>query len=113
MYPISKTDFDILRFFHFVALASITVHFVPGDWPGLKSRWFRPLILCGQHSLEIFCLSIFLAFTGYFVLTELSAGIAVHFLVGILGCLIMAAAAWMASTYKRSIEKNANADIVG
>jgi hypothetical protein len=113
MYPISKTDFDILRFFHFVALAAITVHFVPGDWPGLKSPWFRPLILCGQHSLEIFCLSIFLAFTGYFVLTELNAGLGVHVLIGILGCVIMAAVAWMASTYKRAIAKSENADFVG
>ena len=113
IYPISKTDFDVLRFVHFLALAAITVRMVPGDWPGLKSPWLRPLVLCGQHSLEIFCLSIFLAFTGYFVLTELSAGIAVHFLVGIVGVLIMSAAAWLASTYKRSVEKSANADFVG
>jgi hypothetical protein len=113
IYPISKTDFDVLRFVHFLALAAITVRFVPGDWPGLKSRWLRPLILCGQHSLEIFCFSIFLAFTGYFVLMEASAGIALHFLVGFFGCLIMSAAAWLASTYKRSVEKSANADIVG
>jgi hypothetical protein len=113
IYPISKTDFDVLRFAHFLALAAITVYFVPGDWPGLKSPWLRPLILCGQHSLEIFCLSIFLAFTGYFLLTEVSAGIAMHFLVGILGCLIMSAVAWTLSTYKRSVEKNANADFVG
>jgi hypothetical protein len=113
IYPISKTDFDVLRFVHFLALAAITVYFVPGDWPGLKSPWLRPLILCGQHSLEIFCLSIFLAFTGYFVLTELSAGIVLHFLVGILGCVIMSAVAWLLSTYKNSVEKNANADFVG
>jgi hypothetical protein len=113
IYPISKTDFDVLRFAHFLALAAITVYFVPGDWPGLKSPWLRPLILCGQHSLEIFCLSIFLAFTGYFLLAEVSAGIALHFLVGIFGCLLMSAVAWMLSTYKRSVEKNANADFVG
>src|SRR5712664_3009081 len=62
MYPINKTDLDVLRFAHFLALAAITVRFLPKDWPGLKSPWLKPLILCGQHSLEIFCLGVFLAF---------------------------------------------------
>ena len=73
MYPIDKTDLDVLRFAHFLALAAITVRFLPKDWPGLKSPWLRPLILCGQHSLEIFCLGVFLAFAGHFVLAEVSA----------------------------------------
>ena len=81
MYPINKTDLDVLRFAHFLALAAITVRFLPKDWPGLKSLWLRPLILCGQHSLEIFCLGVFLAFAGHFVLAEVSGG-AVHALAG-------------------------------
>ncbi len=74
MYPIDKTDLDVLRFAHFLALAAMTVRFLPKDWPGLKSPWLRPLILCGQHSLEIFCLGVFLAFAGHFVLAEVSGG---------------------------------------
>src|ERR1700681_1531672 len=74
MYPIDKTDLDVLRFAHFLALAAITVHFLPKDWPGLKSPWLRPLILCGQHSLEIFCLGVSLAFPAHFLLAELSGG---------------------------------------
>ncbi len=54
MYPIDKTNMDVLRFVHFIALAVITVRFIPVDWPWLKSKYFRPMILCGQHSLEIF-----------------------------------------------------------
>jgi hypothetical protein len=102
MYPIDKTGLDVLRFAHFLALAAITVHFMPGDWPGLKSPWLRPLILCGQHSLEIFCLGLFLAFAGYFVLVQSSAGLGLHLLVALLGILIMTAAAWVNSWYKRS-----------
>ena len=79
MYPINKTDLDVLRFAHFLALAAITVRFLPRDWPGLKSPWLRPLILCGQHSLEIFCLGVFLAFAGHFVLAEVSGGAATAF----------------------------------
>jgi hypothetical protein len=121
MYPIDKTDLDGLRFVHFLALATVTVYFVPKGWPGLKSPWLRPMILCGQHSLEIFCLGVFLAFAGYFLLLETSAGLGLHLLVGILGILIMSAVAWLNSWYKRSDAARAsrtggtggNADIVG
>jgi len=121
IYPISKTDLDVLRFAHFLALAAITVRFVPPGWPGLKSPWLWPLILCGQHSLEIFCVGVFLAFVGYFVLTESSAGLGLHFVAAFFGILMMTAVAWLNTWYKRSDGENAswtkanggNADMVG
>ena len=120
MYPIDKTNLDVLRFAHFLALAAVTVRFLPRDWSGLKSPWLRPLILCGQHSLEIFCLGIFLAFAGHFVLAEISGGAAMHALVSISGILIMWGMAWLISWYKHSADKNAskkgiagNADMAG
>jgi len=105
IYPISKADLDILRFAHFVALAVIAVRFVPAGSPILTSRWLWPMILCGQNSLEIFCLGVALGFTGYFVLTELSAGLALHVLVGICGILIMCAVAWLFDWAKRNLDK--------
>jgi hypothetical protein len=121
MYPINKTDLDVLRFAHFLALAAITVRFLPKDWPGLKSPWLRPLILCGQHSLEIFCLGVFLAFAGHFVLAEVSGGAGTHFVISISGIVIMSAAAWVFSWYKdvaaksgtRGKSSDANADMAG
>jgi hypothetical protein len=106
IYPIDKTDLDVLRFAHFLALAVIAVRFVPGGWPGLNSRWLWPMILCGQRSLEIFCLGVVLGFTGYFVLTELSGGLGLHVLVGICGILMMSAAAWLMSWYKHYVDKS-------
>jgi hypothetical protein len=121
MYPISKTDLDVLRFAHFLALAAVTVRFLPKDWPGLKSPWLRPLILCGQHSLEIFCLGVFLAFAGHFLLAEVSGGAGLHFVISVSGILIMSAAAWLFSWYKHSADKSTsrkkgisgNADMAG
>lgn len=101
MYPIDKTNLDMLRFMHFLALAALTVRFLPKDWPGLASPWLRPLILCGQHSLQIFCIGVFLAFAGQFILAEYSGGAAVHFMISVCGILIMSAAAWVFSWYKR------------
>ena len=106
MYPISKTDLDVLRFAHFLALAALTVRFLPRDWSGLKSPWLRPLILCGQHSLEIFCLGVFLAFAGHFVLAEISGGAGLHFLISVAGIVIMSGMAWIISWYKHSADKN-------
>ena len=121
MYPINKTDLDVLRFAHFLALAAITVRFLPIDWPGLKSPWLRPLIMCGQHSLEIFCLGVFLAFAGHFVLAEVSGGAGVHFVISISGIIIMSCAAWLFSWYKNVAGKGGpptkatagNADMAG
>jgi hypothetical protein len=78
------------------------------------------LILCGQHSLEIFCLGVFLAFAGHFVLAEISGGAALHALVSVSGILIMSAMAWVISWYKQVADKSAsrkgtigNADMAG
>ncbi|PJG52389.1 hypothetical protein CVM73_25980 [Bradyrhizobium forestalis] len=121
MYPIDKTDLDVLRFTHFLALAALTVRFLPRDWPGLKSPWLRPLILCGQHSLEIFCLGVFLAFAGHFILAEVSGGAAMHALISLSGVLIMWGVASVISWYKRVADKSGaktknavgNADLAG
>jgi hypothetical protein len=99
MYPIDKNNLDLLRFLHFTALAIITVHFIPMDWPGLKSRWLRPMILCGQHSLEIFCLGILLSFVGHFVTTEVSRAVGIQILISVLGIIVMVAVAWLITWY--------------
>ncbi len=118
MYPIDKTNLDVLRFAHFLALAVLTVRFVPRGWPALKSPWFRPAIRCGQHSLEIFCLGVFLAFAGHFATVELSGGTGMQILISALGILAMIAAAGLISWYQ-SIEgrgsrpRQPNADLAG
>ena len=87
----------------------------------MRSPWLRPVIRCGQHSLEIFCLGVFLAFAGHFVLAEVSGGAWMHFLVSLAGVIIMSAAAWLFSWYKTEIGKgdkraksgDADADLAG
>jgi hypothetical protein len=120
MYPIDKINLDVLRIAHFLALAAVTVRFVDRDWKGLESRWFRPLVLCGQHSLEVFCLGIFLSFAGHFVFQELSDRVITQVLVSALGIAIMVAAAAMIAWYKKiegrspgSRSKPPDADLAG
>jgi hypothetical protein len=101
IYPIDKTNLDVLRILHFLALAVITVYFVPDSWPGLRSRVFSPAIVCGQHSLETFCLGVFLSFAAHFVFTEMSNRVIVQVLVSLIGIAIMVATAALLSWYKR------------
>lgn len=100
LYPIDKNNMDLVRFLHFSALAILTVHFIPIDWPGLKARWLQPMIMCGQHSLEIFCLGIFLSFIGHFLTTEISGSILMQLAISILGILVMIGVAWLITWYK-------------
>jgi hypothetical protein len=100
MYPIDKTNLDVLRFAHFLALAAVTVRFVPRDWPGLKSPLLQPAIRCGQHSLEIFCLGVFLAFAGQFIISEYSGGPLIQIAISFTGIIIMIGTANLISWYK-------------
>jgi hypothetical protein len=119
IYPIDKTNLDVLRFAHFLALAAVTVRLVPRTWPLLQSRALYPAILCGQHSLEIFCLGVFLAFAGHFAMVEISAAIWMQVLISAVGVVAMIATAALISWYKRAEgrsptrSKPPNADLAG
>jgi hypothetical protein len=101
IYPIDKTNLGVLRFVHFLSLAVLTVRVVPRDWPKLRSLWLRPAILCGQHSLEIFCLGVFLSFAAHFAMVEINQGVGMQIATSVLGIAIMIATAALISWYKR------------
>ena len=95
IYPIDKTDLDMLRFTHFLALAVVVTRYVPRGWTPLGSKWLHPLILCGQHSLPIFCFSVFLSFAAHWILMQYSRGVLEQLVVSAAGILIMIATAWV------------------
>jgi hypothetical protein len=109
LYPIDKTNLDVLRIAHFLALAVVAVRLVPRDWPALRAPWLRPVILCGQHSLEIFCLGIFLSFAGHFLVTEISGRMWMQVVVSLAGIAIMSAAAALMAWYGE-MERRSGAD---
>ncbi len=120
IYPIDKVNLDVLRFAHFLALAALTVHFVPRDWPPLKSWTLWPLIVCGQHSLEIFCLGVFLSFAAHFAMVEVSGALWAQIILSLLGIMVMTGIAALITWYKGmegrspgSRPKQADADLAG
>ena len=101
IYPIDKTDLDMLRLTHFFALATIVTYFVTHDWKPLTSKWTHPLILCGRHSLPLFCLGVFLSFSAHWILTQYTKGAWEQLAVSAAGILIMTGAAWLLDRAER------------
>jgi hypothetical protein len=95
IYPIDKTDLDMLRFTHFLAIAALVARYVPRHWGPLTSHWLRPLVLCGQHSLPNFCLGVFLSFGVHYILVQHPGGIWKQIVLSIAGMAIMTAVAWI------------------
>jgi hypothetical protein len=91
--PNDKTNLAPYRVIHFVIIAFFVTRFVPRNWKGLEWDGFRPAILCGQHSLEVFCVGVFLAFVGHFLLI-LNPALWVQFLVSFGGIGLLCAVAY-------------------
>lgn len=100
LYPVDKTSLDPLRAVHFLALAYLTACWIRPDARFLAAPIFRPLVICGQHSLAIFCVGIFLSFTGEFALLEIDGSLPMQVLVGVTGIALMTALAAILGWYK-------------
>lgn len=101
LYPVDKTEQDVLRLLHFLCLAYATAILVPP-----QAKWFdwaicRPIILCGRHSLHVFCAGIFLSFAAQFVLVEFSPSYAMQFAVSFAGMALLIGLAELMTWYKR------------
>ena len=102
--PNDKTNLAPYRFLHLAIVIILGARFVPIDAARLRAAVWKPLIKCGQQSLEVFAVGIYLAFIGYFILTTTSNSIAAQLLVGVTGIAIMTAVAYYRSWSKR-VEK--------
>jgi hypothetical protein len=95
-----KSDLSFLRLLSFFALALTVVHFVKRDNKFLHHRLTRLVILCGQHSLQVFCLGILLSVLGRFIVTSISASIVTQLAMNVGGIVLMIALAELMSWYK-------------
>jgi hypothetical protein len=110
LYPVSKANLDILRLVHFLSLAYLATWAFPPD--AAFPRWpiFRPIVLCGQHSLSVFCFGIFLSFAAYFVLVELHGRMIAELCVSIIGIASMTAMAYGGELLRRLEREEPRAD---
>jgi hypothetical protein len=100
LWPVNKNNLSPLRLVPFFALVLLVATLVPRHARFLDSRAARPLVVCGQQSLEIFCLSILLSALGHFILSEYDSAIVVQLVVNTAGILAMFLTAAMIDWYK-------------
>ncbi len=99
-YSLDKTNLAPLRLFGFLVLAIATVQIVRPEIRFLRTAWARPVIICGQQSLYIFCLGIVLSVLGHFILAERSGGFVMQALVNLVGLGTMIAVAALLDWFK-------------
>ena len=109
LYPIDKTEMDVWRLLHFLALAWLVVLLVKPDAAFLGWRLSQLLILCGRHSLHVFCAGIFLSFAGHFILSEIAPGLAAQIAVSVAGMALMVVLAALMTWYK-NVENGRSTD---
>ena len=61
----------------------------------VTSNWLRPMVLCGQHSLPLFCFGVFLSFAAHWFLVQYSHSVWAQLLVSFGGMLTMVGLAWL------------------
>jgi hypothetical protein len=99
--PNDKTNLAPYRFLHFVAIVILVIRFVPKEWSGLEWKVFDPLVVCGQQSLAVFCVGVFLSFVGHFELSMSSGSLFAQIFVSVTGIAIMTIVAYYISWSKR------------
>ena len=104
-HTLDKTNLAPLRLVDFFAVAATTMIFVRSDTRFLHMKWARPLIVCGQHSLHVFCLGIVLAVLGHFVLSEFYGGVIMQAVVNLVGFATMIGLAYLLEWYKVAVRQ--------
>ena len=56
-----KTNLDIVRYLHFMAIAYLVVWALKGREDWLRMKWAAPISQCGRQSLPVFLFSMFLS----------------------------------------------------
>jgi hypothetical protein len=99
--PNDKTNLAPYRVLHFIVMAFFVARFMPKHWRGLEWPVFQPAIKCGQQSLAVFCVGVFLSFVGHFALITSSVSLMAQVLVSAAGIAIMTLVAYYISWSKQ------------
>ncbi|MFD2205279.1 OpgC family protein [Kiloniella antarctica] len=102
VYGFKKTNFGLLRWLHFLALAYICVSLLKGHEYKLKSRYFDPIIKCGQQALPVFLLSMTLSWIGGIILDQIGRDAFGLTLVNVSGVAILIGFAYVMAWTKSS-----------
>lgn len=99
LLSVDKEGLHPMRLLSILALAWLVSRLVSADALWLRNWLARPIVICGQHSLPVFCAGIFLSFLGRLAMEE-QAGWAVQAAVNVFGLTALVAVGALAAWYK-------------
>ena len=99
LISVDKEGLHPMRLLSILALAWLVSRTVPKDAAWLHSAWAQPFIVCGQHSLPVFCVGIFLSFLARLAMEEVD-GWVVMAVVNLLGTIALLGIGALAAWYK-------------
>lgn len=100
LISVDKEGLHPMRLLSILALAWLVSRTIPASVAWLQGAVARPLVLCGQHSLPVFCCGIFLSFLGRLAMEERS-GWLVQAGVNLSGIMAMVGIGMLAAWYKQ------------
>jgi len=100
LWPVNKNNLSPVRLAPFFATVALVAAVVPSSAGFLRATAAKPVILCGQQSLEVFCLGILLSALGHFALTEYHSSIGNQLAVNAAGIFVLCMTAKMIDWYK-------------
>ena len=86
---VSKSDLGLLRLLNVLALALLVARLVKPQASYLAGSMARPFLLCGRHSLHVFCLGILLAVIGRLIVNEYFGGVIMRNAAAVIGIALM------------------------
>ena len=100
LWPVNKNNLSAIRLVPFFATVVVVGTLVRPNIKCFRSTMAKPLIWCGQQSLEVFCFGILLSALGHFVLSEYNSAIVTQLAVNVAGILALCLTAKMIDWYK-------------
>ena len=100
LWPVNKNNLSAIRLVPFFATVVVVGTLVSPNIKCLRSSMAKPLIWCGQQSLEVFCFGILLSALGHFLLSEYNSAIVTQLAVNVAGILALCLTAKMIDWYK-------------
>lgn len=99
LLSVDKGGLHPFRLLSILALVWVVSRLVPAGARWVSSRWAAPFVLCGQHSLPVFCSGIFLSFLGRLAMEEVD-GWWVQVVVNAAGGLSLVGVGALAAYYR-------------
>ena len=99
LLSVDKGGLHPFRLISILSLVWTVSRLIPADVGWIRTRWAAPFVLCGQHSLPVFCSGIFLSFLGRMVMEE-QDGWWVQVVVNVIGALLLVGVGALGAYYR-------------